>query len=82
VNDLTCKFILDNNPNQIERNVCCLNINEGGVGMINIDNIVKSKHIKFICRIINNEMDSWNGIIGKHWLQKYDNKFGFVFFSL
>jgi hypothetical protein len=32
VNDLTCKFILDNNPNQIERNVCCLNINEGGDG--------------------------------------------------
>ena len=53
-----------------------------GVGMINIDNIVKSKHIKFICRIINNEMDSWNAIIGKDWLQKYDNKFGVVFFSL
>ena len=53
-----------------------------GVGMINIDNIVKSKHIKFICRIINNEMDSWNAIIGKHWLQKYDNKFGVGCFSL
>jgi hypothetical protein len=51
-----------------------------GVGMINIDNIVKSKHITFICRIINNEMDSWNAIIGKHWLQKYDNKFGVVLF--
>ena len=32
VNDLTWKFICDNNPNQIERNVCCLNINEGGGG--------------------------------------------------
>ena len=55
-----------------------------GVGMINIDNIVKSKHIKFICRIVNNEMDSWNAIIhvGKHWLQKYDSKFGIVCFSL
>ena len=51
-----------------------------GVGMINIDNIVQSKHIKFICRIINNDMDSWNAIIGKHCLQKYDNKFGVVFF--
>ena len=49
--------------------------------MINIDNIVKSKHITFICRIINNEMDSWNAIIRKHWLQKYDNKFGVVFCS-
>jgi hypothetical protein len=25
------------------------------------------------------EMDSWNAI-GKHWLQKYDNKFGVDFF--
>jgi hypothetical protein len=50
--------------------------------MINIDTFVKSKQIKFICRIINNEMDSWNAIIGKHWLQKHDNKFGvgFLFF--
>ena len=39
--------------------------------MINIDNFVKSKQIKFIYKIINSEMDSWNAI-GKHWLQKYD----------
>ena len=32
VNDLIWKFILDNNRNQIERNVCCLNINERGGG--------------------------------------------------
>jgi hypothetical protein len=68
-----------NLPNQRERNVCCLNINEGGMGMINIDNFVKSKQIKFICKIINSEMDSCNAI-DKHWLQKYDNKFGVDFF--
>jgi hypothetical protein len=49
------------------------------MGMINIDNFVKSKQIKFIYKIINSEMDSWNAI-GKHWLQKYDNKFGVDFF--
>jgi hypothetical protein len=42
VNDLIWKFLWDNKPNQIERNVCCLNINEGGMGMINIDNFVIS----------------------------------------
>ena len=30
------------------RNVCCLNINEGGMGMINIDNYVKSKDMQSI----------------------------------
>jgi hypothetical protein len=49
------------------------------MGMINIDNFVKSKQIKFIYKIINSEIDSWNAI-GKHWLQKYDNKFGVDFF--
>ena len=73
------KFLWDNKPNQIERNVCCLNINEGGMGMININNFVKSKQIKYIYKIINSEMDSWNAT-GKHWLQKYDTKFRVDFF--
>jgi hypothetical protein len=50
VNDLIWKFIWDNNTNQIERNVCCLYINERGGGgndiEIDIDNVVKSKQIK------------------------------------
>ena len=29
VNDLIWTFLWNNKPNQIERNVCCLNINEG-----------------------------------------------------
>jgi hypothetical protein len=76
-NDLIWKFIWDNTPSKIERNVCCLNINERGGEMINIDNL--SKQILFIYKIINSEMDSWSAI-GKHWLQKYDNKFGVDFF--
>ena len=47
--------------------------------MINMDNFVKSKQIKCICKIINSEMDSWNAI-NKHWLKKYDNTFGVFFF--
>ena len=50
-----------------------------GLEMINIDNL--SKQILFIYKIINSKMDLWNAI-GKHWLQKYDNKFGVDFFSL
>jgi hypothetical protein len=51
------------------------------MGLINMDNFVKSKQIKCICKIINSEMDSWNAI-DKHWLKKYDNTFGVVLFSL
>jgi hypothetical protein len=56
-----------------------MNVEWRGVGMINMDNFVKSKQIKCICKIINSEMDSWNAI-NKHWLKKYDNTFGGVFF--
>ena len=41
--------------------------------------IAYNSMIQSIFKIINNEMDSWNAI-GKHWLQKYDNKFGVLFF--
>jgi hypothetical protein len=44
-----------------------------------MENFVKSKQIKCICKIINSEMDTWNAI-NKHWLKKYDNTFGVVFF--
>jgi hypothetical protein len=50
---LIWKFIWDNKPNHIERSVGCLNINERGMRMINIENVVKSKQIQFIYKIIN-----------------------------
>jgi hypothetical protein len=58
--------------------VCCLNINEwdgggGGLGMFNIDDLVKNKQIKFAYKIINSEMHSWNAL-GKHWLNNLIQK--------
>jgi len=41
--------------------------------------ILSKINIKFVYKIINSEMHSWNAL-GKHWLQKYDNKFGVDFF--
>ena len=45
-----------------------LKYNERGMGMINIDNFVKSKQKTFLCRITNNQMDSQKAI-GKQWSQ-------------
>ena len=49
--------------------------------MINMDNFVKSKQIKCICKIINSEMDSWN-VIDKHWLKNTIIHLELGFFSL
>ena len=47
---------------------------EGGMGMVNIENFIMSKHIKTIYKIIQSETESWNAI-GKHWLQTLDRKY-------
>ena len=42
INDIVWSFIWDNKLNKIDRNVCCLSKNEGGMNMINIFNFIKS----------------------------------------
>ena len=76
INVIIWKFIWDDKINQIDRNVCCLDKNEGGMGMINIENLTRSKQIK---RIINSDLECWN-YIGKYRLKKYDNRFGSDYF--
>ena len=45
INVIIWKFIWDNKINQIDRNVFCLDKKEGGMGMINIENLIRSKQI-------------------------------------
>ena len=52
INVIIWKLIWDDKVNQIDRNVCCLDKKEGGMEMINIENITRSKQIKIICKII------------------------------
>ena len=49
-----------------KRDVCCLQVEEGRVGMININ--IKSKHLKGMHIILNGKNDNWN-YIGKWWLK-------------
>jgi hypothetical protein len=37
---------------QIDRKVCCLGVENGGMGMINIQEFIDSKRIKLLCRIL------------------------------
>lgn len=76
---LIWSFIWGGKVNQIERNVCCINEENGGMGMINFDEFIDSKYIKLIYRIINEPIDSWNAI-GKYWLRKLDIKYNESYF--
>jgi hypothetical protein len=46
INVIIWTFIWDDKVNQIDRNGCCLDKKEGGMGMINIEIIIRSKQIK------------------------------------
>jgi hypothetical protein len=57
-----------------ETNPCCLDIENGGMSMVNLDSYIDSRRIKFIYRIINEPIENWNAI-GKYWLSRLDIKF-------
>ena len=44
------------------RDVCCLRVEEGGMGMINIDSLIKAKQFKSMHKILNGKNDNWNSI--------------------
>jgi hypothetical protein len=48
--------------NQIKRDVCCLDIENGGMSMVNLDSYIESRRIQFIYRIINEPIENWNTI--------------------
>jgi hypothetical protein len=52
---------------------------EGGMGMINIEYLIRSKQIKIIYKIIHSDLECWN-YISNYWLKKYDNRFGSDYF--
>ena len=41
----------------------------GGMGMISIQEVIDSKRIKLLYRILHEPLESWNAI-GKYWLRK------------
>jgi hypothetical protein len=79
IETLIWDFIWEGKVNQIKRDVCCLHIENGGMGMVNLDSYIDSRRIKFIYRIINEPIENWNAI-GKYWLSRLDLKFNETFF--
>jgi hypothetical protein len=52
---------------------------EGGMGMLNIENLIRSNHVNIINKIIHSDFECWN-YIGIYWFKKYDNGFGSDYF--
>ena len=63
----------------MKRDVCCLDIEKGGMSMVNIYSYIDSRRKKIVYRIINEPIESWNAI-GNYWLSRLDLKFMETFF--
>ena len=74
IETLIWNIIWDGEVNQTKRDVCCLDIENGGMSMVNICSYIDSIRIKFIYRFINEPIESWN-VIGKYWFSRLDLKF-------
>ena len=62
-----------------KRDVCCLRVEEEGMGMVNIDSLIKAKQLKSMHTMLNGKNDNWN-YIGKWWLKKYDQIYNTEYF--
>ena len=51
ITTLVWGFIWGGGINQIDRKVCCLGVENGGMGMINIQEFIDSKRIKLLYRM-------------------------------
>ena len=57
IETLIWDFIRERKVNQIKRDVCCY-IKNGGMSIVNLDSYIDSRRIKFIYRIINEQIKS------------------------
>ncbi|MCG8113315.1 MAG: reverse transcriptase family protein, partial [Candidatus Thiodiazotropha taylori] len=79
IDKLLWSFLWDDKQPLVNRNTMFLDKSQGGVNMPNIHNLLMSKQIKCIYKIVMSERAHWN-MIGKHWLQKLDFEFDESFF--
>lgn len=79
IDKIIWSFVWDSKIDLVQRNVCTRSSNVGGLGIINLNSYVKSKHIKMLYKIIHSDSQSWNAL-GKFYLKSYDNKFADNFF--
>ena len=54
--------IWNNKVNQVDRNVCCMDIKEGELEVINLFTFVKSKQIKVLFKKMHSGNETWT-----HW---------------
>ena len=75
------KFLWDNGREKAKRHVCMRNVEEGGLGMPNVRNLIMAQRIKFLCRLLGEGNEKWK-FLPRMYLMKYDVDYGEKYYSL
>jgi hypothetical protein len=68
-------FTLGGGIDQIDRNVCCLGVENGGMGMINMQEFIDSNRIKLLYRIVHEPLESL--YMSSFYFSKHGHNFTF-----
>ena len=74
VDKILWNFLWDGKQPLVNKQTMCLDVENGGLNMINLNTFIEAKHIKIIHNIVNAETQHWN-MIGKHWIKYLDNTY-------
>ena len=79
IDSLLWSFLWTSKQPLVSRNAKYLDKEMGGVNLTNLGNILISKQIKVVYNILESNYAHWN-MIGKHWLQNFDEQYNDHFF--
>ena len=76
---ILCNFLWDGKQPLVNKQTMCLDVENGGLNMINLNTFIEAKHIKIMHNIVNAETQHWN-MKGKHWIKYLDNTYNCEYF--
>ena len=74
IDKILWNFLWDGKQPLVNKQTMCLDVENGGLNMINLKTFIEAKHIKIIHKIVNAETQHWN-MMGKHWIKYLDNTY-------
>ena len=81
INEALLNFLWKGNRALIRREIIELPENEGGLKMPNIHDIICKRHIKYLTKIMEGPVQTWNAI-SRHWFTKVDDAFAYKYFLM
>jgi len=75
------KFLWGDGRERAKRHVCMRKIEDGGLDMPNLRNLIKAHRLKFVCKILSQGSEKWK-FLPRMYLMSYDEQYREEFYQL